>query len=148
MAGFKFRYAKVLQVRMDEEDEQKQKLANKIADMLRIREKIENLNRDRESYSKKLMGELKGGTSAVNLWAHNSAKRWYKNEIDEYSHMLELAETEVSKARADLMTASQEVKKLEKLKENALNEFRAEEEKQLSEMIDGVISFQSAMKPN
>ncbi len=51
MKGFKFRYEKILQVRSDEENAKKQILAEKIADMNRIDERLKSLIRKKADYN-------------------------------------------------------------------------------------------------
>ncbi len=146
MPGFKFRYDKILQVRFDEENEKKQILAEKIADMNRINEKLRSLIDQKSVYDSSVLKKLSSGIGSEELGLIDRSKRWYKEEIALFSERLDIAKGEVEKAKENLILAVQEVKKMEKLKEKALEEYEEEENRNFSNMIDGVVNYQSAMK--
>lgn len=146
MAGFKFRYEKVLQLRQDEENEKKQLLAEKISDLTRLRDKVERLKSEKKKNDEIILQKLSGGVNSADLSLIQNSKRWFRNEIKHYQELIVLAENTVKIARNDLMNATQELKKMEKLKEKAFKEYNEIEEKEFSDMIDGVINYQAVIK--
>ncbi len=144
--AFKFRYEKVLDKRIVEEDEAKRNLAQKIGDMERISTKLESIKADRVNYEHKMLAQMQSGISANQLSGFNSSKKWYRDEIENYEHLLIEAKNQVSLSRERLIIATQELKKIEKLKEKAFEEYKFLEQKEMNEMIEEVVSFQMARK--
>ncbi len=146
MRGFKFRYAKLLKLRRDEEEDRKLELANKIADRRRIRDKLDLTLDERKKYEEKIAEEMKRGVGASRVATYNASKRWYREEIEKLEEMLRLAEIEVEKARNEVILAMQEVKKIEKLEEKAIAEYKFEEEKKMANNIEEVVNFNTYKK--
>lgn len=144
--AFKYKYEKILSLRREEEENKKQKLAAKIADLGRIKQKLEEIIQKKEGYELSQGEKLKSGTSAEEVWRYASGKKWFKEEVEHIEEMRRFAERAVSQARMELTLATKEVKKFEKLKEKALNEYRAKELRDFNEMIDGVMNFKEARK--
>ncbi|MDO4772693.1 MAG: flagellar export protein FliJ [Bacillota bacterium] len=144
MANFKFRYSKILEIKVQEEDDKKQLLATKISDMERIRGKLEEVKAQRLAYEERILSEMRGGVSAQKISSYNRFKKWYRDEIENFETRLDMAQRALSIAREELLTATQEVKKIEKLKEKAFNEYKFKEEKAMQEMIEETINFQMA----
>lgn len=144
MANFKFRYSKILEIKVQEEDDKKQLLATKISDMERIRGKLEEVKAQRLAYEERILSEMQGGVSAQKISSYNRFKKWYRDEIENFETRLDMAQRALSIAREELLTATQEVKKIEKLKEKAFNEYKFKEEKAMQEMIEETINFQMA----
>lgn len=144
--GFKYKYEKILSLRREEEEDRKQKLAAKVADLTRIRQKLEELGTKRRDYDDSQNEKLKGGTSAEEVWRYASGKKWYKEEIERVEEIRRIAERALAQARLELTLATKEVKKFEKLREKALNEYKAKEQRDFNEMIDGVMNFKEAGK--
>lgn len=148
MAGFKFRYQKVLDLRLKEEEEKKKTLASKIKDMERIKRKLEDLRSQRGLFEQKMLQEMQDGVSASRLSIYGASKKWYRQEIEDYESRLELSKAAIRIARLKLLQAAQEVKKIEKLKEKAYEEFKAKEEKAMQDMIEEVVSFRFSKERN
>ncbi len=146
MAGFQFRYQKVLEVRQREEDEKKQALASKIADRERIKLALEKARQDKIDYEKKVVEEMTEGVSASRASSYNRFKIWHREEVLRFENLFKTASKEVLMARERLILATQEVKKIEKLKEKALAEYKFNEEKAMNEMIEEAIGFQLVNK--
>lgn len=144
MANFKFRYSKILEIKVQEEDDKKQLLAAKISDMERIRGKLEEVKAQRLAYEERILSEMRGGVSAQKIASYHRFKKWYRDEIESFETRLDMAQRALSIAREELLTATQEVKKIEKLKEKAFNEYKFKEEKAMQEMIEETINFQMA----
>lgn len=144
--AFKYKYEKVLSLKIEEEDDKKHKLAAKIADMGRIKQRLEQVQIERRSFEDRYREELRRGSKAGEAWLIASNKRWYKEELEKLLNLLRLAENNVNLARMELTLASKEVKKFEKLKEKAYGEFKAREQREFNELIDGVMNFQVAKK--
>ncbi len=142
--AFKFRYQKVLEIRISEEDEAKKVLASKIADMERIKQQLRKTKHDKVVFEQKILEEMKEGVGAKRIASYNRFKKWYRDEINNFEMMLEGAKHAVKYARSQLMLATQEVKKIEKLKENAYNEYKFNEQKAMNEMIEEAVSFMSS----
>lgn len=145
--AFKYKYEKVLSLRREEEEEKKQLLAAKIADLGRIRQKLQEVEAKKRDYEEMQSESLKSGTSAEAVWRYASGKKWFQEELKRIEELRHIGERAVSRARMELTLATKEVKKFEKLKEKALNEFKAKELRDFNEMIDGVMNFKEAGKP-
>ncbi len=144
--AFNFRYQKVLEIRIKEEDEAKKILASKLADMERIKQELSKIKHDKIAFEQKILNEMKEGVDAKRAASYNRFKKWYRDEINNFEMMLVGAKRAVKQARSQLMLATQEVKKIEKLRENAYNEYKFNEEKAMNEMIEEAVSFMSAKK--
>lgn len=146
MSKYKFKYSKILGIKRDSEEEHKRKLASRILDHSRLSEKLRSLEAERRSYFDEANSKMSSGLSSDALWRMESAKKWFKTEIGRYEELVELAKLEIKKAQDELLNANIEVKKLEKLEEKAKLEFKANEEKDMGNMIDEVINFQEVAK--
>ncbi len=146
--AFQFRYQKVLEIRITEEDEAKKNLASKLADMERIKQELAKIKQAKLAFEQKILAEMAAGVDAKRVASYNRYKKWYRDEIAKFEMMFEAATQAVKQARQQLILATQEVKKIEKLKENAYNEYKFNEEKALNEMIEEAVSFMSSKKRN
>lgn len=144
--SFKYKYEKILSLRREEEEEKKQRLAAKITDLARIKQKLEEVARKKIQYEARQSESLKQGTSAEAAWRYASGKTWYKEEMARIEELRLIGERAVAQARLELTLATKEVKKFEKLREKALAEYRAKELRDFNEMIDGVMNYREAGK--
>lgn len=144
--SFKYKYEKILSLRREEEEEKKQRLAAKITDLARIKQKLEEVARKKIQYEARQSESLKQGTLAEAAWRYASGKTWYKEEMARIEELRLIGERAVAQARLELTLATKEVKKFEKLREKALAEYRAKELRDFNEMIDGVMNYREAGK--
>lgn len=146
--AFKFKYENLLKLRKDKEDDMKFLLAEKISILEEARNLLKTLKSKREDYIINADKIIQNGCDASFLNSYKNGKTWYKDEIKSAINSVIKAEEKVSEARLLLMEASMEKKKIEKLKEKDLEKYREKEEKELNEMIDGVISFNAVKNDN
>ncbi len=139
--AFKFKYQKLLDQKIELENQCKLRLAEAIANLTRKKNEIKQLNIRKKSFDEEHVKSLSQGMKSEQLRSYNEYRLWYKSELARLDGELNVVKSVLLNARADLKKANTEVKKFEKLKENAQIEYREQEQIKFSKMIEEIISY-------
>jgi len=141
MAAYKFHLQKLLDYRIDVEEEKKEALG---------------LALKRLDDEKKVLGELKGkqkemsrtfekktsqGLSANELKLLADFIDYYKRGIKQQKIRIKMAEDYAAACREELIKATQDKKMLEKLKEKDYQKYLYNEQKKEEKLVDDLVSF-------
>ncbi len=144
--GFRFKYKSILKYREDIEKNAKNELALAVQAREQAKQKLKRLERERFCYLKQREADLQKGLSAASFSNYNSGMAYFKIAIEQTIEEIYSAEKVVEQARLKLKDATQEKKKMEKLKERALDAFKAEELRLESLLVDGLVTYKTATK--
>jgi flagellar protein FliJ len=127
MAKFKFRLASVLRLRVSVRDEKRAKLAEAYAALQKLEERRLELIEETRQLADWQLGASRGGS--LNVDRILDAQR-YQGVLQAELHIVQqqktAVEAETEKRRAALVIADQDVKALEKLRENQFAHFTQE----------------------
>lgn len=137
---FKYKYEKILALRLEREDECKLKLARKISQMEEFSKELEEIKRRYSGFTKSLDAQLKAGIKISSYEFAKMNKLFFEQEIKRLEYELYKAEQSVELARRELLESTKEKKKYEKLKEKAKDEFIFKLEKADNELIEEFVS--------
>ena len=141
MAKFIYRMQNILDIKLKMEDQAKASFAEANKELLIQEEKLEGLIRRREEY------ELEGQRlrleklNVIKLKDNSRALQVMKDMIKAQEMVVSIARDKVELARRKLQVAMQERKTQEKLKENALEEFKHELNSEESKEVDELVSY-------
>ncbi len=139
--GFKFKYERLLSLKIDDEEYRKVKLAEKITELTNKKEELSRFIVRKNRFNEEHIEKLKSGVSASVMRSYNTSKIWFMREEGRLNNEIALISDELVIARENLKKANMEVKKLEKLKEKDALEYIKKQEKDFDIMIDELISF-------
>ncbi len=146
MAGFRFKYQNILKYRQDSERNAKNNLAMAVQALENAKLELKALKNARFSYLKDMEKALSDGVSAASFRNYNISSNYYEVAVAEKEEEIALAEKAVRKARALLQAATQEKKKMEKIKEKELALFREEELRAENVLVDSLITYKESNK--
>ncbi len=139
--AFTFRYEKVLKFREDEEFQKKNQLGVCIAKKEGlVREKAE-LESKKEDFVIEKYDHFLRGLKASDLQFYQTNEAWFKDEFERLSKAIREAELAIITARIELVKATQEKKKFEKLKERAVKEFEEAQNYAEAQLVDQIVTF-------
>lgn len=144
--AFKFRYENVLKLREDEEEQAKNRLAvaiNRRETLLQEKQRLQDEKQDFEEHNSEHFAK---GIKASDFAILNANKLWFKDELKRYEASIHQVELEMVSLRVALVKATQEKKKMEKLKERALNLYLDKEKHIETEMNDQIVTYQASKK--
>lgn len=137
---FKYKYEKILSIKADNEEEYKLKLAQAIAYKEEVENRLLRMSSQYEAFIQKMYSDFQEG---VKVAVHDFIlmnKRYYKEQIRSLEYELYKADEKVNKSRLELLEATKEKKKYEKLKERALNEYISKLERAEAQMLEEFVS--------
>lgn len=121
MQKFSFRLQKVLEHRIDVEEEKKRSFVKARNDYLREKEKLETLKRRLHEFS---FEEFEKNTGIFTYIARYNYIAFLEERIEEQEKRLKLFEKAVNEKRHEFEESKKDRKVLDKLKENALKDYR------------------------
>lgn len=143
MKKFTFRFEKILQMRMDQENAVKNKLA-KINQKIHDKEReLEKSLKDNDDFLNYLNESMKNGLMASQLqnMAHN--KDYLTRLIEKLKHELTVFYDERKRVQAELIEANKQRKVMEKLKEKELQNYKELEAQEEAKVVDQIVTYQS-----
>ncbi len=144
--AFRFKYQNILKYRQDQEGNAKNNLAIAIQDLEKTKTKLELLQQQKLEYLQRRQSELQAGVTAVVFRNYQASLEYFQTAIEDTKIEISEAEKTVEQARKLLQEATQEKKKLEKVKEKALADYREEELRNENIFVDSLITYKSARK--
>jgi flagellar FliJ protein len=143
MKKFSFRYDKILQVRIDKENEVKNKLG-KINMLIHEKEsELTSVIDQNKSFLEDVNSAMSEGILASDMQAIRYNKEFLKNKIDSVSHELQVLKAEQKRVQNELIEANKQRKVMEKLKEKELENYKELEAQEESKMVDQIVTYQS-----
>lgn len=139
MAKFIFRMQGILNIKQKLEDQQRIVFAQAKARLNAEEEKLENLYKKKAEYIEKKTRDMAGGLNVHELILTENAIKGNDMQIEDQKKVIKRAEKAVLIEQEKLEVCIQERKMYEKLRENAMEEFRAEinytEQMEINELV-------------
>lgn len=146
MARFRFSMQSILDVKYKLETQAKQSFAAAQAALLAEEEKLENLRERKAGYEEKARSLLSGSLNVMDIEENKTAIIVMDGYIAEQTREVELARRKVERRREDMAEAMRERKTYETLRENAFQEFLAEENRAEGKTVDELVSYTYGQK--
>ncbi len=144
MKKFKFRYEKILDIRIDKENEIKSEMASINSE---IKKKEDEINKTK-SYLKNFLDEtnksMESGINVLDLKKANESREYLQNKISKLMNELEELNKIKEEKHKEYIEASKERKVMEKIKQKDIdihNELINLEE---SKMVDQIVTYNSS----
>lgn len=144
--AFTFRYEKILKFREDEEFQKKNQLGLCISKKEQLLLDKIALEAKKEIFIAEKNEHFLRGLKAADLQFYQSNESWFKDEFDRLARAIREAELAIITARIELIKATQEKKKFEKLKERAIKEFDEAQTYAESQLVDQIVTFNASKK--
>jgi flagellar export protein FliJ len=144
--AFKYRYARILELRHEEEEMCKNTLGLYMSQKNSLLDRIAQLKDEQRHYFIEKMQRLTKGIKATELPWFKMNESFYKEREKELNHTLHQVELEIIKSRLALVKAMQERKKFEKLKERAKIIFDTKEEQSERALVDQIVTYKATLK--
>lgn len=146
MARFRFSMQSILDIKYKLETQAKQSFAAAQAALLAEEEKLENLRERKAGYEEKARSLLSGSLNVMDIEENKTAIIVMDGYIAEQTREVELARRKVERRREDMAAAMRERKTYETLRENAFQEFLAEENRAEGKTVDELVSYTYGQK--
>lgn len=146
MDNFNFRYKKILKIRKDEEQAAKVKLGEEITHLTHLRTIKNELQAELKKVSRLLDSSKNNGCHIKQLIDIEHYKSKVKSELSSCEIKIKNQLKKVKEARNQLLEATQEKKKIEKLREKDLTIHQDKMKKNEAIVIDEIVSFKEARK--
>jgi len=146
MAKFTFALASILSIKEKMEDLKKNELAKAIMALEKEKERLKHLELTRINCIESFRSSINTGISPLDIKQHNHFLDNLKKRIAAQKIAIQIAERFVEEKRLELVEAMRERKALEKLKENAYNEYLIEEKQAEQKVIDEIVSYKTATR--
>ena len=137
---FKYKYEKILTLRLEKEEECKLVLAKAISGMEEFSKQLHKINLEYSEFMHTLDFQFKEGIKISSYEFAKMNKLFFEQEIKRLEYELYKAAQAVELARRELLESTKEKKKYEKLKEKARDEFIFKLEKADNELIEEFVS--------
>lgn len=139
MAGYNFKLERVLNYKEKLEDIKKARFADSTNKLNKEEEKLLYFNTYKENLLEKQ--KAKKNTSIGYYKLYNNYLNDLSAMIKNQEKVVEDAKEDLNKAKEELLTAMQERKSFEKLKEIQYEEYLIDAKKEEEKLIDGIITF-------
>jgi len=140
MGKFIFTYEKILRIKIELENEVKNKLAVEIQKKVKLNTKLIKIIESQKEYLIFINDRISGGIKASDLKRFNAEKMYFRREIIELQKNIKKQEMKIIERRQELSKALQETKKFEKIKEKQfekyVEEMYASERKAVEEIVN------------
>ena len=139
--AFKYQFETILNLKIRMEDMKKGELKLALEKLQKEKEKLTNLNNEKETQYKVFKEKQEEKFTAEDLRAFNNYINALNKKIDEQATMVLKEEKKVSKVREELVKVSKEKKMFEKLKEKKYEEYMQEYYAAEQQVVDNIVSF-------
>jgi flagellar FliJ protein len=144
MAAYRFGLQKLMDFREKMEDEKKNQLSLAQKRLEQERDKLSELRKRQKEMEKAFNEKTSKGIAVNELKLLMNYIDYYKREIKQQRMKIKMAEDYVAACRQELITATQEKKMIEKLKEIDFKKHLYEEQKKEEKLIDDLVSFKGS----
>ena len=143
MKKFVFRFERILQVRIDKENEIRNTLGKVNKLILEKEEEFKKVHLQYEDFLKFLNNTMKQGVRAGDMQAVASNKSYLVDKMDHIKRELSVLVEERMRIQKDLIEANKQRKIMEKLKEKEIDKYKALEAMEEAKTIDQIVTYQS-----
>ena len=144
MAAYKFKLQKLLDYRINMEEEKKNQLSFAVKRLEQEKDKLSELKLKQKEMDNNFKEKTSEGIAVNELKLLANYIDYYKRGIKEQKTRVKMAEDYLSTCREELITATQEKKMIEKLKEIDFEKYLYEEQKKEEKLIDDLVSFKGS----
>lgn len=139
--AFKYQFETILNLKMRMEDMKKGELKLALDRLEKEKEKLIELNKDKEIQYEVVKEKQKNKFTAEDLKLFNNYIDALNKKINYQETMVAKEEKKVNKVREELIKASKEKRMFEKLKEKKLEEYMQEYYAGEQQVVDNIVSF-------
>jgi len=144
VAGISFSLQPVLSYKENLVDLLERQLAQLFARRKAVEMVLVSLHQERQQVHRRLVAERQGVLKLGTLWQHQVYLDWLGERIDAQEKRLTRLDEQVDEKRKELLTAMQEKRMLEKLKEKARKRFLVELERREADLHDEMATVRFA----
>jgi flagellar FliJ protein len=144
MAGYKFKLQKLLDYRINMEDDRKNQLSLAIKRLEQEKDRLLELKSRQKEVDSDFKEKTSQGIAVNKLKLLVNYIDYYKRGIKEQKIKIKMAEDYVSTCREELIKATQEKKMIEKLREIDYSKFMYTEQKKEEKLVDDLVSFKGS----
>lgn len=141
MKKFIFRYESVLKMRVEKEDDVKNKLAKQIKELKLMEDELERIKGEERMFLEQVSHQLEVGCTLEELRRYEQSKGWLKSEIENTLFYISAKEKEIIETRKELVEATKQKKIMEKLKEQALENYQKEVQVAEDKLTDQIVTY-------
>ena len=144
MKKFNYRFQKILQLRMDKENEIRNNLGkiNKI--ILEKENEFEMIHKRYEDFLNSLNDSVQEGIYVRDMQAVSNNKQYLIQKMDRLKHELSALVERRIEIQKELIEANKQRKIMEKLKEKEIEQYQAMEALEESKTVDQIVTYQSS----
>jgi len=146
MKKFRFRFEKILQLRVDKENDVKNKLAKINQKILDQEHALAKVIGQAKAFDQAIEEQMQEGVPVGQMRSMSHNKEYLIKAIDSNKSLLDRLLSERKAIQKELIEANKERKVMEKLKEKELAAHRALEEYEEKQAIDQIVTYQSTQK--
>ena len=146
MAKFLFKMDSLLRLRDSIEEQKKNEFGRAVAELERHREKLNELMLEKERVVGEFHEALKNRIDSKKSDRYNKYIRLLDKRIDDQHVVVEKCEIIEEECRLELIEATKEKKKLEKLREKQFQLYLIEEKREEQKITDELVSYQTFVK--
>lgn len=144
MTVYKFKLQKLLNYRINVEDEKKNQLSSAIKRLEKEKDRLHELMNQQKQIDSNFKEKTSQGIAVNELKLLVNYIDYYKRGIKEQKTRIKMAEDYVSTCREELISATQEKKMIEKLKEIDYSKYLYNEQKKEEKLVDDLVSFKGS----
>lgn len=141
MSIYKYKFESILKYRKSIEKNKESELGNSIKKYVKEKKELEDLNNNFHEFYKTMNRAINDGITIEKLVNMAYGQDFYREGMKKKTISVENAANNVKKNRLELITAVQDKKIMERLKEIDLNNYKYEEQKNNEKNLDEIISF-------
>jgi flagellar export protein FliJ len=141
MASYRFKLQKLLELKVNLEEEKKNQLGLAFQRLNDENEKLKQLRIELSNADKELKDQAKDGIEIRELKVCTQGIDYYKSLIKKQILSVKMADEYVEVCRSELIKASQDKKVMEKLKDKGYVKYLYTEQKKEDRIVDELVSF-------
>ena len=141
MASYRFKLQKLLELKVNLEEEKKNQLGLAFQRLNDENEKLKQLRIELSNADKELKDQAKDGIEIRELKVCTQGIDYYKSLIKKQILSVKMADEYVEVCRSELIKASQDKKVMEKLKDKDYVKYLYTEQKKEDRIVDELVSF-------
>lgn len=143
MRKFVFRFEKILQVRIDKENEVRNMLGKINQRILEAEDAFKMVKHQYEIFLNQLNDSFKEGVRAGDMASVASNKSYLIDKMDHIKRELDVLMDERRRIQQELIEANKQRKIMEKLKEKEIEKYKALEAMEEAKAVDQIVTYQS-----
>lgn len=146
MKKFKFRYANILKLRLDNENDIKTKLKKLNQELHRLESSKLETEDAYKLYRHHVEEEMQSGLKGYEIQRINEFQSYYRNHINKLTLEIQSMEEQIEAVKLELMEAIKERKIMEKIKEKDYKAYLDEINVMEGKVTDEVVNFQNSRR--